>query len=62
MGYLRRAEKCSVVTAGGREDGLKWRYLGFLLWVVITVLETYQPGLFSELWLVGGDRSKGSVI
>lgn len=49
MGYLRRAEKCSVAIAGGREDGLKRQYLGFLLWVVIMALETYQLGLLSEV-------------
>lgn len=62
MGHLRRAEECSVVIAGGREDGLKQRCVGFLSWVVIMALETYQLGLLPEVWLIGGDRSKGSVI
>lgn len=59
---MRRAEGCSAVIAGGSGDGLKRQYVGFLSWVVIMTLETYQLGLLSEVGLIGGDRSKGSVI
>lgn len=51
-----------MVIAGGSGDGLKRQCVGFLSWVVIMALETYQLGLLSEVWLIGGDRSKGSVI
>lgn len=51
-----------MVIAGGSRDGLKRQCVGFLSWVVIMALETYQLGLLSEVWLIVGDRSKGSVI
>lgn len=38
MGYLRTAEKHTVVIVECCKVELKWQYLGFLLWLVIMAL------------------------